>query len=174
YLRARRFDLREKTLSNGCPGPKVYGGVAFFGAPRFEGLADTCNCDRRIFTADDGFVENAGHVPFRGELRDSQRILLALVRMAMNVDGVFDADNVVERRIDRSLLKAAARGIGCHRAYCARSRIVGSGIGHGQPPDCRYGRNIARPFGAGKPKYLKPVWLLRHCRRKRDFSLRSK
>src|SRR4026207_71687 len=98
----------------------MYGGVAFFGTPRLERPANTCDGCRRIFAADDGFVENAGHVTFRGELGDSQRILLSLVSVTMDVNGVVDADDVIERWIDRSLFKAAARGIGCHRANRAR------------------------------------------------------
>jgi hypothetical protein len=53
------------------------------------------------------------------------------MRMAVDVDGVLDADHVVERGID-GLLEAATGGIRCYRANCARGGVVGFCLGHGQ------------------------------------------
>ena len=85
-----------------------------------------------FFAADDGLVEDTCHATFRGELGYAQGILLPLVGVAVNVDGIVDADHLVEGWIDGPLFEAAAGGIRCHRANRARRRIVGSGLSHGQ------------------------------------------
>ena len=100
-------------------------------APGFQRAAHGVNRRRRILSSDDRLVEYALHAAFRGELGDAEGVLLTLMRMAVNVDRVLDSNHVVERGID-GLFEAAAGGIRCHRANCARRGVVGFCVGHGQ------------------------------------------
>src|SRR6185436_13036308 len=103
-----------------------------FGAPGFQRGAHAADGARGILPSDDGFVEYAFHAALGGELGDAESVLLPLVRVAMNVDRVLDADHVIERGINRPLLKTAASGIRCYRTNGARRRIVGICLGHDQ------------------------------------------
>jgi hypothetical protein len=65
-------------------------------APGFQRSAHGANRSRRILSSYDRLVEYAFHAAFRGELGDPKRVLLPLVRMAVDIDRIVDTDYVVK------------------------------------------------------------------------------
>jgi hypothetical protein len=144
----RRLDLREKALGDRAARPNVHGRQAVLSAPGLQRRAHAADRARRVFSSHDRFVEDALHAAFRSELGDAERVLLSLVRVAVNVDGVLDADHVIERGIDR-LFVAAPGGVRCHRSDAAGRGVVWIGLDHIQSSDYRFDRTITRPRTAG-------------------------
>src|SRR4029453_11051637 len=116
-------DLRKKTLSDRAARPDMRRRQTFLLAPGFQRATHGVNRRSRILSPHNCLIEQTHHAAFRGELGDAERVLLPLVRMAVNVDGVLDADHIVERGID-GLLEAAASAVRCNRAGCARRGVV--------------------------------------------------
>src|SRR4030095_14843960 len=122
----------------------------FLLAPRSQRTTHAADRPRRILPAHDRLVEYPLHAALRGEFRDAERILLPLVGVTVNVDGVLDSDHVVKRGID-GLFEAAASRIRCDRANRARRGVIGSCVGHClNPPGYRIDWTISRPWATGK------------------------
>src|SRR5262245_62605440 len=103
----------------------------FLLAPGFQRASHAADCACRILPAHDGLVEYSHHAALRGEFGDTQRILLPLMGMTVNVDRVIDSNHPIERGID-GLLEAAASRVRGNRANCARGGVVLVCVVHGQ------------------------------------------
>src|SRR5262245_6796338 len=118
-------------------------------APRIESVADGTHSGGRVRSAHNRLVKNALHAALRGKLGDAESILLPFVRVAVNIDGVFDSNDVIDGRID-SLFVAAAGGVGRYRTNAAGSGVVWIGVGHSQTSRLTISSNHNASLGHGQ------------------------